>query len=130
MIVRDLVSLFMLADVRVHRATMASVSDLAAQPARLGAGSAPVIAIWSQDRGHITLEERSHLGPRTRRAASVPEPPVAGIEYSFGPDRLLFLHWDCRFAPRGPAPACGIVVFTAAAQAETGKLRAVPVKAA
>ena len=110
-VAQDMLGLFTLSHVSVEGNATATVSDLVANPAVLRQAAAPVAAIWSQERGKILLEERSHLGGR-RTAASVAEPAAGSIEYSFGPDRLLFVHRDCRFAALGPAPASGVTVFT------------------
>jgi hypothetical protein len=112
-LVAEMLSLFALSEVRVVRQNTPAVSELVANPAALRRAPMPVVALWSQDRGRILLEERSHL---SGRAASGPiaEPLASSIEYGFGPDRLLFLHRDCRFTAKGTAPASGVTVFVAA----------------
>lgn len=105
----DLISLLMMTETRVSRAGIGSLYDLALH----SYGAVPVYAIWGQERGRISLDERSHLAGRSGEFV-LPAPPPGGIDYSFGPDRLLFIHRDCRLAARGPAPASGIVLFTAA----------------
>jgi hypothetical protein len=106
---RDLLAVMMMSEMRVDRLSLPTVSDIAHIPH----SAAPVLALWSQERSRISLDERSHLtGPRGESPV-LSAPPPGGIDYSFGPDRLLFVHRDCRFAARGPAPASGIVVFTA-----------------
>ena len=107
-LVQDLLGLLMMSEMRVTSTNVASVGDIDAccRPA------APILALWSQDRARISLDERSHLTGRNGPIL-LPEPPPGGIDYSFGPDRLLFVHRDCAFSARGPAPASGIVVFTA-----------------
>ena len=77
------------------------------------AGKISVVAIWADERGRITLDERSHAGEPGLRGQILSAPPLGGIDYNFGPDRLLFLHSECSFAPAGPAPANGLVVYTA-----------------
>jgi hypothetical protein len=112
-VVAEMLSLFALSEVKVVRQTTQAVSELVANPASLRRSPMPVLALWSQDRGRILLEERSHLSGRPT-SGPIAEPSAGSIEYSFGPDRLLFLHRDCRFAARGTAPASGVTVFVAA----------------
>ncbi len=110
-VAQDMLGLFVLSHVSVKGNDTATVADLVANPSVLRQAAAPVAAIWSRERGKILLEERSHLGGR-RTAAAVAAPAAGSIEYSFGPDRLLFVHRDCRFAALSPAPASGVTVFT------------------
>ncbi len=110
----DLLGLFMLGEPNIVRSSIAAISDLTAKPALLRSAGAPVAALWSQDRVRIRLEERSHLDGRAQ-GETIAEPQSGAIEYSFGPDRLLLLHRDCRFAAQGPAPVSGITLFTVAA---------------
>jgi hypothetical protein len=116
-VVQDLLGVFCLGEVDIVQTRVASISDLAGEKSPLKIGGASVVALWSPDRARISLEERSHHSPAAERGRILPEPPQAGIDYSFGPDRLLFLHRDCSFAPLGPAPAGGITVFTATPRA-------------
>ncbi len=118
----DMLGLLMMSEMRLTRSAVASVLDIA----QVGGFDAPVMALWSQDRGRISLDERSHLGGRRLESAPLTAPPAGGIDYSFGPDRLLFVHRDCRFAARGPAPASGIVVFTASAIEAAGAETLIP----
>ncbi len=111
---QELLALLALTDLRVVSTSVAAVSDLVAKPALMRRAGGPVVALWSKERGRIVVEERSHLGGRVW-ADTVAEPAPGSIEYSFGPDRLLFLHRDCRFAAHGTAPASGVTMFTAAA---------------
>jgi hypothetical protein len=132
---QDLLSLFTLGEVDVTRVTVPSLSALAEDATTLHQGSVSVVALWSSERGRICLDERSHLGPRAGRAQILGQPPAGGIDYSFGPDRLLLLHRDCSFAPQGPAPASGITLFTATARVarmagKIGETHARPVRAA
>ncbi len=117
-VVREMLGLFTLSETRITRTTQTAVSELVANTALLRNTAAPVVALWSQDRGRIVLEERSHLAGRvTDGPVGAPQP--GSIEYSFGPDRLLFIHRDCRFAAHGTAPASGVTVFSvSAAEAE------------
>jgi hypothetical protein len=114
-VARDLLSLFHLADRRVVGTSVMSVSDLSSHAALLLGAASPVLALWSRERGRISLEERSHLGGPRDALAIGTAPRPGGIDYSFGPDRLLLVHRDCSFAPRGPAPASGLMVLTAPA---------------
>ena len=109
----EMLSLFVLSDIKLTRAGVLAISELTGNPGSARKSASPVLALWSQDRGRILLEERSHLSGRSI-AGPILEPASGGIEYSFGPDRLLFVHRDCRFAAKGPAPASGIVIFVAA----------------
>jgi len=111
--VQDMLGMYCLAEVIVTQARVASVSDLAAATSPLHTAGATVVALWGSERARISLDERSHARPKAERGKILAEPPAGGIEYSFGPDRLLFLHRDCCFAPLGPAPASGIVVYSA-----------------
>ncbi len=129
-VAREMLGLVLLSDARVVRTAVAGVSELAANPAVLRRAGGPVAALWSAERGRILLEERSHLGGRAADGG-VAEPQPGSIEYSFGPDRLLFLHRDCRFAALGPAPASGIIVFTVAvAEGASTQKKPAQVKAA
>jgi hypothetical protein len=111
--VQEMLGMYCLGEVVIGQARVASISDLAAANSPLQGDGASVVAMWASERGRISLDERSHTRPKAERGRVLAEPPAGGIEYSFGPDRLLFLHRDCSFAPLGPAPASGIVVFTA-----------------
>lgn len=111
-VARELLSLYCLCDVELTPAKLASISELGGSQSPLRRG-ASVVALWSADRARLVLEERSHIGPKSERGQVLSEPPPGGIEYSFGPDRLLFLHNECNFSPAGPAPAGGITVYTA-----------------
>ena len=117
-VAQEMLALLLLSDVLVAEAGIAAVADLVANAALLRRAAAPVVAIWSPERGRILLEERSHLGGR-RSGVAVAEPASGSIEYSFGPDRLLFVHRDCRFAALGPAPVSGLTVFTVPVQDAT-----------
>jgi hypothetical protein len=117
----DLLSLYMLGDVDMQHGTVASLSELAHEKSPMRKSSVSVVALWAPERVRICLDERSHLGPRAGRGKILPEAPAGGIDYSFGPDRVLFLHRDCSFAPQGAAPAGGITVFTAATRATKEK---------
>ena len=128
-VAQELLGLVLLSDARVTRTVIAGISEIVANPALLRRAGAPVACLWSEDRGRILLEERSHLAGRAADGP-VGEPQAGSIEYSFGPDRLLFLHRDCRFAPLGPAPVSGITVFTAASGAAAAQKKPAQVKAA
>jgi hypothetical protein len=119
-VVQDLLGLFQLSEVRVVRNVAAAVSELAANPGPLRKASCPVFALWSKDRGRIVLTERSHLNNGGGPTTTV---PTGGIEYSFGPDRLLFVHRDCTFAAQGTAPASGLVILTAVSAEAPGAVR-------
>ncbi len=112
-IAQDLLGLYMLGDVDIARVSVASLSELAAEGSSIRHGIVSVLALWSAERTRICLDERSHLGPKALRGKVLTEAPTGGIDYSFGPDRILFLHRDCCFSPQGAAPAGGITVFTA-----------------
>jgi hypothetical protein len=112
-VAQELLSLFVLGEVELRRSKLASVSDLAAPTSPLYAPGVPLLALWSPERCRLALDERSHAS-QAGGAGKVTSAPAAGaIEYGFGPDRMLFLHRHASFAPHGPAPAAGIVVFTA-----------------
>jgi hypothetical protein len=113
MVAAEMLSLFALAEVKVLRQNTPAISELVANPAALRRSPMPVLALWSQDRGRILLEERSHLSGRVT-SGPIAEPLAGSIEYGFGPDRLLFVHRDCRFTAKGTAPASGVTVFVAA----------------
>jgi hypothetical protein len=112
-VVQDLLGVYCLGEIDLAQTKLASISELSEQLSPLRTGGASVIAVWSAERGRLSLEERSHTKPKSERGAVLPAPPPAGIEYSFGPDRILFLHRECNFAPVGTAPASGIIIFTA-----------------
>jgi len=111
--VLTMLGLYTLGEVVVQSSRAATISDLAGAESPLRQGALSVAAIWCEERGRITLDERSHTGPLEGRGKVLHEPPPGGIDYSFGPDRLLFLHRDCSFAPASPSPTHGLLVFTA-----------------
>jgi len=117
-VVQELLGMYMLGDVVVQRIQISSVSDLGREKSPLRIARVSAVALWSEERGRLSLDERSHTAPRSERARVLTEPVPGSIEYSFGPDRLLFLHRDCSFAPLGTAPASGIVLFTAIPRSE------------
>jgi hypothetical protein len=128
-LVQDLIALFHLSDVRLVRTNVASISDINTHADLLRRSASPVIALWSRDICRISLEERSHLGGRRDGLAISSSPVPGGIDYSFGPDSLLFVHRDCSFAPRGPAPATGILLLAAAPAEKESLARPVPAEA-
>jgi hypothetical protein len=109
----DLLSIYMLSEVEIAKLSLHAVSDLAGDASPLRHCAISVIAIWSAERGRVSVADRSHVADRPTRGRVLAAPPPGGIEYSFGPDRLLFLHRDLSFGPQGPAPAGGMTVFTA-----------------
>jgi hypothetical protein len=114
-VAHELLSLFVMSDIDLTRSKLASVSDLANDGSPLRRKGVPVMALWSTERCRICLDERSHMrmiesAPGTTVSAV---PPPGGIEYGFGPDRVLFVHRGISFAPQGVAPREGIMVFTA-----------------
>lgn len=109
----DMLGLFRLEEVQVSRASVASISELNKVSTLVRSSVVPVVVLWSAERGRISLEERSHLGGKRSDLGLMINPPPGGIDYSFGPDRMLFIHRDCVFSPRGPAPLSGITVFAA-----------------
>ncbi len=115
-VVLDLLALSVLGEVDVTRSALKGFADLRGNATPLRTCNVGAIALWSEDRACISVEERSHLTPRESGKTVLAAPPSGGIEYTFGPDRLLFLHKDIAFAPVGPAPASGIVLFTACAR--------------
>ncbi len=116
-VVADLLAVYCLGEVEVQQTKIASVSELAGDGSAFHLPGASVVALWSPERGRISLDERSHAGPVAGRGQVLAKAPEGGIEYSFGPDRLLFLHRMCSFAPVGTAPASGIIVFGATLRA-------------
>ena len=127
-VVSDLLSLYMLCDVDVARFTVKSVSELGTDASPLRKPGVSLAAIWSADRGRVSVDERSHAGQPASQGIILTEPPSGGIEYSFGPDRLLFLHKHISLAPQGPAPASGITVFIATVRAGLSAKAAVRAK--
>ena len=109
MLVRNLASLLMMAEMQVARTRVASLPEITAL-----SEASPILALWSEERGRISLAAGSHLAGRRGSPPPTTEPPSGGTNFPFGPDRLLFVHRDCSFAARGPVPASGFVVFTAA----------------
>ncbi len=107
---RELLSLVMLAETPVARTSIANLADALTFARAAG----PVLALWSQGRGRIAVEERSHLDLEPAERLPSAEAP-ASQTYEYGPDRLLLLHRDCRLSARGPAPSAGLVVLTPAA---------------
>jgi hypothetical protein len=117
-VVQELLGMYTLGDVAVQRHQIPSVSDLGRDKSPLRNARVSAVALWSEERGRLSLDERSHTAARHERARVLAEPVPGSIEYSFGPDRLLFLHRDCSFAPLGTAPASGIILFTAIPRSE------------
>ena len=109
----DLFSLYALAEVDIARTVIASVSDLAHAQSPMHGRGLSVLALWSAERCRIVLDERSHILPSAVPGSVTLQPAPGAIEYSFGPDRMLFVHRRASFAPEGVAPANGVVVFTA-----------------
>jgi hypothetical protein len=116
-VVQEMLGLFVLGDVDITTTSLASLSDLTRDNLPSGAGAVSVFALCSTERTRICLDERSHLGPKAGRGKILSAPPAGGIDYNFGPDRVLFLHRDCSFAPQGYAPAGGIILITATQRA-------------
>jgi len=116
-VVQALLGLYAMTDVIVASQRAATLSDLAGADSPLRAGELSVAAIWSEERGRITLDERSHLGAPDGRGQVLAQPPLGGIDYNYGPDRLLFLHRECSFAPASHSPVSGLLVFTASLRA-------------
>lgn len=112
-VARDLFSLYVLGDVLVTRGEVGGIAELDAPASPLRASRIGIVALWAAGRGRVALDERSHFEREAAGGRIRAEPPPGAIDYSYGPDRLLVLHAGCSFAPRGPAPASGIVVFGA-----------------
>jgi hypothetical protein len=112
-IVRSMLGIYMLTHAEVVRTQGASFHTLLAEKGAWRRSPVSVVALWSEEHTWITVAERSHTGPRDGRAKLLDDPPPAGIDYQFGPDRILFLHRDCSFAAYKSASAASIVLFTA-----------------
>ncbi len=115
-VVADLLALSVLGDVDITRTALKGFSELRGNASPLRTCSVGVVVLWSADPVRVSVEERSHHTPREAGQTILPTPPTGGIEYNFGPDRLLFLHKDIAFAPIGPPPASGFTLFSAAAR--------------
>jgi hypothetical protein len=112
-VVRGMLGIYMLTHIEVVRAHGASFPNLLVEKGAWRRSQVSVVGLWSEEHTWITVAERSHIGPRDGRAKLLDEPPPAGIDYQFGPDRILFLHRDCSFAAYKSASSAGIVLFTA-----------------
>ncbi len=117
-VVRQTLGVYLLAHVDVTRTHVTSFADIAAATDPLNQNSVSVIGLWSEEHTSLSVMERSHIGPRAQRGRLLADPPAGGIDYQFGPDRVLFLHRDCSFAPYGPVSAAGIALFTAAPKSQ------------
>jgi hypothetical protein len=115
----DMIGVFNLSETNLVAHEIDAVTDLISPKSALREAACPVVALWSQTRGRVFVLEKSHLGPASNRAMVLTEPVSGAIDYNFGPDRVLFLHRDVVFGPRGTAPETGISLFTADKQAET-----------
>ena len=131
-------SVYAMSDVDLTITRVPGISQLSDENASMAAAGLSVIALWSAGHCRVALEERSHIAPldahvpaQARTARNITVSPAPGaIDYSFGPDRLLFLHRHASFAPEGMAPPDGIVLFTAAKRsvipaANAGRRRAI-----
>ncbi len=112
-VVRHTLGLYLLAHVDVTRSHVKAFGDIVPGPKTADHSGVSVVGLWSDEHTTISVAERSHIGPPSQRGRLLTELPAGGIDYQFGPDRVLFLHRACSFAPYGPASASGIVLFTA-----------------
>jgi hypothetical protein len=115
-VAQELLSLYAMGDVDIHRRKVPGLAELAALAPPAGRPTElPILALWSGEACRLAIEERSHI--RARGALAVlPTPQAGSLEYGFGPDRVLFLHRHAAIAPLGIVPADGMVVFTATAR--------------
>jgi hypothetical protein len=116
-VVAELIALYTLGDVDVSQIPVKVLSDLG-DAAFMRENAISLFALWSPEPSRVCVDERSHLDPSAKHGC-LATPPLGGIEYSFGPDRVLFLHRDTGFAPLGPAPVSGATVLTAAPRGTT-----------
>lgn len=76
----------------------------------LEAGPAAALAIWAPARGRLAVVEGSHQQPD---AVSPDAPPPPSVDYTVGPDRLLFLDARCALGATAALPAAGVRVMWA-----------------
>jgi hypothetical protein len=112
-VAHELLSLYAMGDVDIHRRKVATLAEIAGQarPNELS-----VMALWSGEVCRLAIEERSHTKPRASAPVLLAVPSASAVEYGFGPDRVLFLHRQAAIAPLGSVPADGLIVFTATAR--------------
>jgi hypothetical protein len=116
-VAQELLSLYAMGDVDIHRRKVATLAELAASaPPQGRPHELSVMALWSGDPCRLAIEERSHTKPRAGGPALLAAPHASTVEYGFGPDRVLFLHRHAAIAPLGGVPGDGLVVFTATAR--------------
>ncbi|WP_421995231.1 hypothetical protein [Roseococcus sp.] len=105
----DILGLVCMRDPQLIRMTVETASDIAdLAAANNGPGTPPIVALWARERARLDVIEGSHLADAAGQDAA---PARAAVEYSLGPDRLLFLDTRCTFGTGSGAPASGIDVF-------------------
>jgi hypothetical protein len=113
-VVHGALCVYSLAHIELVRTRLDSIANLVATQPAWRKAPVSVIALWGEEQTWITMAEGSHIGPPEGRGQFLEEPPASrGIDYQFGPDRLLFLHRDCSFTAYNLGVASGITLFTA-----------------
>jgi hypothetical protein len=128
--VQAALSVYMLARVDVAANQVASLAELSAEKSILRRSAVSVVGLWSEEPTRICVAERSHLGPREMRGKILPDFPPGGIDYQFGPERVLLLHRDCSFSAYGELPKTGITIFTGNVRTASGRANLRPITAA
>jgi hypothetical protein len=113
-LVHGALCVYSLAHIELVRTQLDSMANLLAAQHVWRKAPVSVIALWGEEQTWITIAEGSHIGPPEGRGQFLEEPPASrGIDYQFGPDRILFLHRDCSFTAYNLGVASGITLFTA-----------------
>ncbi|WP_424810408.1 hypothetical protein [Roseococcus sp. YIM B11640] len=105
---KELFALLALRETAVERVTVKAIGDVANITAdRIRAGLSPIVALWSRERGRVDVIEGSHKDSALQELGKAP------VDYSLGPDRLVFLDARAAFGSKGSAGKSGLDVFFA-----------------
>jgi hypothetical protein len=107
---RHLLLLLRMEEAEVKREAVATARDYRATTEQIELASGPgvAVALWSAQRARLPIIEGSHT--REDLVAPDAEPPPA-VEYTLGPDRLLFLDARCALGPGASLPPGGVQLF-------------------
>lgn len=102
---RELLMLYRMRDVDAEEVPVASLAALRDLLATRAAADSAVLALWSEQRGRLSLVEGSH--------APQPAAGAPASDYALGPDRLLFVDARCQLGTDNVFPASGLTAFLA-----------------
>jgi hypothetical protein len=114
-VVSRLLSLCFLQEVPLSEVSIPSLSDLSDLRDSVEMRGLPhgIVAVWTEDEGVVKVHEGSHNANQRGDGA------IVGVDYKYGPNRLLFLNVYCRMQALTATPSDGFRVFKPRLAAES-----------